>query len=336
MNGSSSVSRHIAVTGAAGHLGAILVRELLARGVRVKALVYGNTRSIDQLDVELMHVDIRDEHGLQQAFAGVDVVYHLAAKISITSDTRDLESVNVGGTRAVVNSCQAAHVRRLVHFSSVHALAGRPGDLPVDEHNPPADSDSDLPYDRSKARAEREVLAGVAAGLPAVIVNPTGVIGPYDYRPSNMGEALLAMYHRTIPSLVDGGFDWVDGRDVAVGAMAAAERGRVGERYLLGGHWASLAQLSAMIADATGAKTLRAVCPMPVARTAAPLVSLYSRLRGRPPLFTSQSLRILRGHRVVRSDKASRELGFTARPLAETIADTFAWFGEAGMLEPSR
>jgi len=301
----------------------------------VKALVHGDSRSIAGLDVELIHIDVRDEHSLQQAFAGVDVVYHLAAKISTTSDTSDLESVNVGGTRAVVNSCRAAHVRRLVHFSSVHALAGRAGASPVDEHNPPADSDSDLPYDRSKARAEREVMAGVAAGLHAVIVNPTGVIGPYDYRPSNMGEALLAMYHRTIPTLVDGGFDWVDGRDVAMAAMAATERGRVGERYLLGGHWASLAHLSAMIADATGAKTLRAVCPMPIARTAAPVVSLYGRLRGRPPLVTSQSLRILRGHRVVRSDKASRELGFTARPLAETIADTFAWFRQVGMLEPS-
>ncbi len=214
----------------------------------------------------------------------------------------------------------------------MHALVGHPGYRPVDERSPLADGPLALPYDRSKARAEREVLAGVALGLDAVILNPTGVIGPHDVRPSHMGEALLAMYHRSLPSLVDGGFDWVDARDVASAAFSAAEHGRRGERYLLSGHWASLGELSRTIAEVTGRRTVRAICPMPLARAAAPVVSLHSRLTGRRPLFTAQSLQILRGHRRVQSEKAALELGFSARPLPETIRDTFAWFAQAGVL----
>lgn len=321
-----------AVTGAAGHLGANLVRELLARNVRVRACVHGDSRSLDGLNIERVYGDVRDQVALLGAFAGVDVVYHLAARISIKRRDEELESVNVGGTRAVVAACKKVGVLRLVHFSSVHALVGHPGTWPVDERSPLADGPVALPYDRSKARAEREVLAGVATGLDAVILNPTGVIGPHDLRPSHMGEALLAIYHRKLPSLVDGGFDWVDARDVAAAAVSAAERGRGGERYLLSGRWASMGELSRTIEEVTGRRTVRTVCPMPVARAAAPLVSLHSRLTGRRPLFTAQSLEILRGHRRVQSDKASLELGFSARPLPETIRDTFAWFAQAGML----
>ncbi len=319
------------VTGAAGHLGANLVRELLARGMRVRALLHSDSRAVDGFDIERAHADVRDEAALREAFAGGDVVYHLAVRIAVAAgDEDELEDVNVGGTCAVVAACMRVGVARLVHFSSVHALVG---EGTVDEHSPLADGPEVLPYDRTKALAEREVLGGVAAGLDAVIVNPTGVIGPYDFKPSHMGEAMLSMYHRTVPGLVDGGFDWVDARDVARTAVAAAERGRRGERYLLGGHWATLAEVSALIAAATGVRTIRFASPMPVARAIAPVAALHARVTGRRPLYTSESLRILRGHRHVRSDKAMRELGHAARPLRETIADTFAWFGEAGVLD---
>jgi dihydroflavonol-4-reductase len=315
-------------------LGANLVRQLLAVGIRVRALVRSDARAIAGLDVTCIRADVGDEAALHEAFAGADFVYHVAGLITIASGGEDeLQQTNILGTRRVVAACRRAGVGRLVHFSSIHALVGHPGRIPVDEQSPLADGPRDLPYDRSKALAEREVAAGVADGLDAVVINPTGVIGPYDVKPSRMGSAMLAMYHRTIPILVRGGFNWVDARDVAQAAVAAAERARSGERYVVAGHWATLTDISRMIAAVTGSPTVQWACPMPLARAGAPAMRAYSRLTRRSPLYTAQSLRALRGHRAVCTDKAARELGHAPRSLHETIADTFAWYATAGMLD---
>jgi dihydroflavonol-4-reductase len=315
-------------------LGANLVRKLLAGGVRVRALFRSDARAIDGLDVTRIRADVRDEAALHEAFANADVVYHLAGLITIApGGEAELQQTNIFGTRCVVAACRRAGVGRLVHFSSIHALVGHPGRIPVDEQSPLADLPRDVPYDRSKALAEREVAAGVADGLDAVVINPTGVIGPHDIKPSPMGSAMLAMYHRTIPMLVRGGFNWVDARDVAQTAVAAAERARSGERYIIAGHWATLTDISRTIAAVTGSPTLQWACPMGLARASAPAMRAYSRLTRRSTLYTAQSLRALRGHRAIRTDKAARELGHAPRSLHETIADTFAWYAKAGMLD---
>jgi dihydroflavonol-4-reductase len=322
----------VAVTGASGHIGANLVRVLVGRGDQVRALVHGDELGLDGVAIEKVAADVRDLSSLQKAFAGIEWVFHLAARISIApGDAALVEAVNVGGTSNVVEACLGAGVKRLVHFSSIHALSPDPREAIVDETRPLA-ARSWLPYDRSKARAELEVQKGVDRGLDAVIVNPTAVLGPHDYRPSPLGTVLLDLYRRKLPGLVDGGFDWVDVRDVVAGAVAAAERGRTGERYLLSGARRTVLELARTVEEVTGKAPPRFVSPMWLARASAPIATGWARLTGRRPRLTAESLHALRNHQKVSHDKAARELGYRSRPLKETVASTFDWFKEANVV----
>jgi len=326
----------VAVTGAAGHIGANLVRELLRRGQRVRALVRSDTRALEGLALERVPGDTLEPASLDTLFRGAELVYHLAGRISIVGDQDGLVMrTNHLGTRNVVEAALRAGARRLVHFSSIHALVQQPLDQPLDESRPLAGEDTPA-YDRSKAAGEREILAGVQRGLDAVMVNPTSVFGPEDHKPSLMGQVILDLVHRKFPALVAGGFDWVDVRDVVQGAMAAAERGRTGERYLLGGRWHSVRQLAEQVELASGVRQSRLVAPLWLARVGVPFVGAYSRIARRAPLFTKESLDALQGHRQILHDKASRELGYQPRPLADTVRDTIEWFRQAGRLERTR
>ena len=320
------------VTGAAGHVGANLVRELLEHGFRVRAAVYQDTRGVDGLDVEQVRVDVLEPDSLDEAFRAVDMVYHLAAVISVSGDPgMRMRRVNVEGTRNVVAACLQHKVKRLVHFSSIHAFSHRPEKQPIDENRGQAEPDA-LAYDLTKAAGERQVLKGVEHGLDAVIVNPTAILGPYDYKPSHMGQVLLDLHAGKFPALVDGGFDWVDVRDVVRGAFYAGKIGRRGERYLLSGKWAPFEELARIVGEVTGARVPGFVAPMWLARLGAPFAAAYNRARGKRPLYTGSSLRALRCHKWVSSSKAREAFGYKARPLQETVADTFAWFEGAGML----
>lgn len=324
----------VAVTGASGHVGGNLIRELLKRGRKVRALVRpGDTRAIEGLEVERSYGDLLDQESLTRAFAGAEVVYHLAARISIRSgDEAEVFRVNVDGTRNVVESCLRSGVRRLVHFSSVHAFHQVPHHEPIDEARPIADFDGTLPYDRSKARGEREITAGIARGLDAVIVNPSGIIGPYDFKPSPLGEVLLKMAQRRLPGLVDAGYDWVDVRDVVEAALRAEERGKPGEKYLVPGHWAPIRRLAEIVHSFTGARPPRLVAPLWLARFGAPFSEGYARLTGKRPQFTSHSLAVLAGNSRFLSHKAQRELDHKPRPLEETIGDALSWYRSNGYL----
>ena len=323
----------VTVTGASGHLGGHLVRQLLAEGHHIRALVYKDGHALDGLDVERVEGDVLALVSLRRAFAGVEVVFHLAALVSIRpGDDERLQAINVGGPRNVVAACREAGVRRLIHFSSVHAISPFPVEGVVDETRPPSDNPKVPAYDRSKAAGEREVMAGVAAGLDAVIVNPTGCIGPLDQKPSPMGQALLQLATGKLPALVNGGFNWVDARDVAASAIAAEKIGRRGERYLLGGHWHSLRETANLVAEVTGRPAPRFTSPLWLARASLPFVSVLSKLTGKPLPYTETSLHSVSHHRNVSSDKAARELGHSPRPHRETIADTIAWFQQAGRL----
>jgi dihydroflavonol-4-reductase len=320
------------VTGASGHIGGNLVRALLEQGRRLRVTVRQDTRAIDGLQVVRVPADVLDPASLRRAFEGAEVVFHLAAVISITGDPAGtMQQTNIDGVRNVVEACLACGVRRLIHFSSIHALSHRPEAEPIDETRSFADGDA-MAYDRTKAGGEQEVHRAVERGLDAVIVNPTAVIGPYDYKPSPVGQVLLDLYQRNFPALVAGGFDWVDVRDVVAGALAAEERGRTGERYLLSGKWASVADLARVVQEVTGVPAPRLVSPMWLARIGAPFVVAFNRVLGRRPLYTSSSLRALRCHRDVTSEKAKSELCYSSRPLRETVEDTIDWFESAGML----
>ncbi len=324
------------VTGAAGHLGGHLVRGLLAEGRRVRVLIHRDRRAVEELDVEVVEGDLRDPASLRRAIAGAEVVYHAAGHISILADEwRLLEEVNVIGTRNVVEACLACDIRRLIHFSSIHALQQEPLDFPVDESRPLVDpAGSRPPYDRSKAAGELAVRAGIAAGLDAVILYPTAMIGPGDFRLSHQGEFLLTLAQGRMPTLVDGGFDWVDVRDVAGAALRADIHAPSGARYLLAGQWASTRELAGIVAEITGRPAPRFVCPMGLARFSAPLAVGIARAIGRRPLWTGAALQALRGNRRISHAAATRDLGYAPRPLRETLADTLAWFEQAGWLPP--
>jgi dihydroflavonol-4-reductase len=322
-----------AITGATGHVGAALTRLLLSRGHQVRALVRKDARGLEGLDVEKIDGDVRSPESLTRAFRGADVVFHAAARISITRfDRGEVAETNIGGTRHVITACRETGVRRLVHFSSIEALDPLPLDAPLDEERPFAEGRAASPYAVSKAQAEGEVRRAMAEGLEAVILNPTAIIGPWDFKPSLLGSALLSIASGRLPMLVDGGFDWVDVRDVAEAALAAAERAPAGSRYIVGGRWASMAELAKHVCSVTGARLPRLTCPFWIARAGAPLSAGFSRILGRTPLFTAYSLSVLRGNRTVSHDLAARDLDYRPRDLEESVADACAWFEVNGYL----
>ena len=320
----------IMVTGASGHVGGNLVRRLLELGRPVRVLVHRSSAALEGLDVERRAGSVGDPESLERAFEGADVVFHLAGKISLIERERALvNDVNVVGVGNVVNACLAAGVRRLVHVSSIHAIAQTPLGTPMDEACPLVESQAPC-YDISKAGGQRAVQDGVRRGLDAVIVNPTGIIGPLDFEWSRMGHVLHQLYHGTLPALVRGGFDWVDVRDVVEGALAAMERGRTGENYILSGAYASVTDVAALWGKVTGRRMPSWASPMWAARLGLPFIALWSRLTGRPPLYTPASLEALRSNPDVRHDKAARELGYRPRPLEETLRDVLAWMTASG------
>jgi len=322
----------VLVTGASGHVGANLVRALLDRDRAVRVLARDDARAIDGLDVERVRGDVLHPDTLRAAVDGADVVYHCAARISIVGDPDGMVlRTNTEGPRNVVRACLDAGVRRLVHFSSIHAFDQAPLDQPLDETRPFV-GDKAYAYDRSKAAGSREVLKGVDRGLDAVIVHPTAVLGPHDYKGSRMGRVLLDLYCDRLPSLIQGGFDWVDARDVVSTAIAAEERGRSGEAYLASGHYATVAELAAVVSEFSGKRPPRFVCPQWLAYVGLPFAALAARLTGSEPLFTREALGALRANREIRHDKASRELGHQPRPLRQTVADTLEWFEGRGEL----
>jgi dihydroflavonol-4-reductase len=274
---------------------------------------------------------------VERSVAGAEAVFHLAARLDVEGDREGAHAVNVGGTANVARACRRAGVGRLVHFSSIHALEHDPWDRPLDETRPLVDEARARTYDATKAAAEKVVAAAVREGLDAVVVSPTAVLGPRDDRPSALGGVLLKVATRRLPALVDAGFDWVDVRDVVAGAVAALERGRRGERYLLSGRWAHFRDLARAVAVAAGVPAPRLTSPLWLAQLSAPFATGFARLTGTPAHLTRDSVETLRtSHRDIRHDKAARELGYAARPLSETAADTVAWFREAGFVRPRR
>jgi dihydroflavonol-4-reductase len=319
------------VTGASGHIGGNLARALLAQGRRLRLLVREDRRAVEGLAAELVMGDVTDPGSLARALQGADVVYHLAARISIVGEEGGLvQRTNVLGTRNVVEACLAAGVKRLGHFSSIHAFSQDPLEQPLDETRAPVPGKGSPAYDRSKAAGEQEIRAGLERGLDAVIVNPTAVLGPFDFKPSRMGEVIRGLSQRRFLALIEGGFDWVDVRDVAAGAIAAEERGRRGEKYLLSGHWLSLRELAGLVEEISGTRAPAWTSPTWLAHLGAPFVTAWSKMTGKQPLYTTESLYALRANRAISHDKATRELGYSPRPLRETVEDALRWFREHG------
>ena len=321
----------IAVTGANGHVGVNLCKALLEQGHKVKALTHQHTNGLHHIPVTLIKGDVLDKESLKPLLTDIDVVFHLAARISITGDRDGMVSrINTEGTRNMVAVAKEYGIKRFIHFSSIHAFKQQPLSQPLDETRPLVENEG-FSYDRSKAAGERAVMEAVINGFPALVLSPTAIIGPADPEPSLTGNAVIDIYNRKIPSLVPGGYDWVDVRDIVAAAISAIDRGRIGEKYLLSGHWHSLQEFSGLIGTHSGRKTVNTILPMWIARFGLPYIALFSKLSGTKPLYTSESLTIItEGNRMINNAKARTELNFNPRPLAETIEDFLRWLKENG------
>jgi dihydroflavonol-4-reductase len=319
------------VTGATGHIGNVLIRKLLERGQKVRALVWRgeDDTPLRGLDVERVEGDVLDPDSLRAALRGVETVYHLAGVISILPGRQPLVwKVNVEGTRNILEAARWAGIRRLVYTSSIHAIKRAPHGVVIDEslgfdpNNPYGE------YDRSKAAASLEVQSAAQTDLDAVIICPTGVIGPYDFRGSEMGEVIRSAAEAKPIFYVEGAYDFVDVRDVADGLIAAAEQGQRGESYILGGHKISVRYLLETVREVTGRAFASIKIPFSLAEWVAKFTPWYYRRAKVKPRFTPYSLEVLQSNADISHRKAASQLGYQPRPVLETIADTVRWFLE--------
>jgi dihydroflavonol-4-reductase len=323
------------VTGVTGFVGAAVARALLAEGWQVRGLVRpgSDRRNIASLGVEPALGDLTDIASLQRALAGCAAVFHLAADYRLWAPRpQELYRANVDGTAHLLDAARGAGVRRIVYTSSVAAI-GLPGDgSPGAEDTPVGLADMIGHYKRSKFLAEERARAAAAAGVPVVIVNPSTPIGPGDVKPTPTGQIVLDAARGRTPAYVDTGLNVVHVDDVAAGHLLAFHRGRIGERYILGGEDMTLRQILTLIAQLVGRSPPRIRLPhgalLPVAHAA----QLYARLTGRPTRITVEGVRMARKRMFFSSAKAASELGYRWRPPAEAFADALRWFSENGYL----
>ena len=228
------------ITGASGHLGSCLVRYLLKDRWKIICLINKDTRSIDGLNVEKVYVSIFDEISLAKAMIGCDVVFHLAAIVAQEKvDYKNMIKVNVDGTKSICNAALKSKIDKLIYFSSIHAFNQFPYKTVLDEKRKLVDTQSASSYDLTKAMAQKEVYNAIEKGLDASILHPTGVIGPYDYKPSRMGQMILDIKNKRMPLAIKAGYNWVDVRDVCSAAIKCVRHGKKGQNYIISGRWQS-------------------------------------------------------------------------------------------------
>ena len=314
------------ITGASGFLGAHLARTLKDRGVEVRAADRSRGPALDDVDVEFVEIDVLDPASLRAAFEGQDRVFHLAAIISIVGDpTGEVWRVNVHGPRNAATVAFECGGGRFVHCSSVHSFDLERCGPSLDESGLPTTHPDAPAYDRSKRAGEEAVRLVVQKGLDAVVVNPTGIIGPDDRGPSRMGETVLQFMTHKIPVGITGQFDFVDVRDVVEGLIAAGDRGRTGENYLLSGSRLSIRELGMLVERYSGVPVPPLSIPLRLVTPLAPLVMQIEQ-RTKKPIFTPDALHALKYSPVVSHYRAATDLGYRSRPIHETVRDTVAWF----------
>lgn len=324
----------VLVTGATGFLGSNLAAALLAEGhhVRIYRRPASNLAAVADLDVEHVTGDIRDRDAVLAAVRGCDVVFHAAALVSYWRRQREtMYDINIGGTANVVRACLAAGVAKLVHTSSIAAIGFTTDRSPANETTPFNWDTYDVGYRISKFRAEQEVLRGVNAGLPAVIVNPSVIIGERDIH-FNGGQIIRDVYKRRLFYYIDGGINIVYVGDVVKGHLAAAKRGKVGERYLLAGENLTHQQVLETTAEVVGGWGPLFKLPFSGARAIAGVSETVANLTNTRPWIGRELVAGLNLTCWYSSDKAARELGHTVTPFRTAVERTFAWYKAHGML----
>ncbi|HTI98723.1 MAG TPA: hopanoid-associated sugar epimerase [Dongiaceae bacterium] len=328
------------VTGAAGFIGANLVHELLARGHRVKALVRAKSdrRGLLGADCELVAGDLNDPASLAKGLRGCDWCFHVAAVYHLwMRDYRPMYQANVEGTRNVITAARGAGCSRIVYTSTVGCIGlPRPAAdgsvVPTDEATPVSEAQMANPYKHSKWQAEQVALELARQGAPVVIVNPSGPIGPRDAKPTPTGQLIVDFLNRKMPAYIDTGLNWVHVRDVAVGHILAAERGRVGERYILGhaaGNW-TMKDTFAALEKISGVSAPTMQIPRWVAYTAAYANEAFSYVTGIPPKAPVAGVKMSGYKMWFNPAKAIRELGLPQTAPTQAFTDAVEWFRANG------
>lgn len=315
----------VLVTGASGFVGWHVARRLVERGYAVRALVRPQSRVAD-LDVETVAGDLRDPDSLERAAAGCGLVFHVAADYRLWArDPGELYQSNVEGTRHLLAAARNARAERVVYTSTVGAI-GIPADGTGDENTPVTLDDMAGDYKRSKFMAEQVALEFAREGFPVVIVNPTAPVGDHDVKPTPTGKIVLDFLNGDMPAFIDTGLNVVDVRDVAEGHLLACERGRAGERYILGSENLTLVQILQKLAALTGRSAPAVRLPYAVAYGAGVCSTAWARVTGRPPRVPLDAVRMARKKMWVTHARASRELGFAPGPAETALARAVAWF----------
>jgi dihydroflavonol-4-reductase len=326
----------VLLTGASGFVGSAVAGVLRQSGFHVRALVRPSspTTHLSELGLEFVRGDLREPASLRAAFPGVRYLFHVAADYRLWArDPSELARTNVEGTRVLMQEAMRAGVERVVYTSSVATLLARPDDSFSDETMPLDEANAIGVYKRSKVAGERAVEELIRQGLPAVIVNPSTPIGPRDVKPTPTGRIIVQGAAGRMPAFVDTGLNMVHVDDVAAGHLLAFERGRVGERYILGGQNASLAEILTAVAEEAGRAPPRIKIPRGAVLPVAYVTEVIASVTGKEPMLTRDGLKMSKNKMFFSSAKAERELGYRARPYREGIRDAIRWFRDAGYLK---
>jgi dihydroflavonol-4-reductase len=326
------------VTGAAGFLGSHVARQLVARGEDVRVLMRASStnRAIADLSLEYVTGDLRDPASLDRAMKGVKRVFHVAADYRLWARrSQDIYDSNVGGTKNLLEAARRAAVDQLIYTSTVATIA-------VDRPQLPNEStDAKLEemvghYKRSKWMAEKEALAAAKSGLPVIVAMPTTPVGPWDWKPTPTGKIILDFLNGKMPGYVETGLNFVGVEECAAGHLLVSEKGKVGERYLLGGENLTLKQMLDVLAKITGLRAPSLKIPHGLALGVAYANTVFSRLLGREPGIPVEGVKIARHNMFVDCSRAQRELGFKAGPVAAALERAVHWYAANGYIAKGR
>lgn len=322
----------VAVTGAAGFVGLNLVQLLLQQGHEVRAIDRVRSTHVAGPGLSWRDADVLDAASMRRALKGVDLVFHLVAKITLSAEDHVAWTLNTRGVRTVAEAALHAGVRRMVHCSSIHAYDQYRCGGRIDESSMRSTEPSIPVYDRSKYAGEQELREVIKAGLDAVICNPTGIYGPVDYGLSRVNGLLLGAARGRIPVMVSGGFDFVDVRDVALGLLAAAERGRSGENYLLAGHQLTMIEAFRRAAGHVNRRGPLFAIPLWALKPIVPIAERVLRRFG-SDVISAGAIAAAAAAPIVDGSKAAKELGYAPRPAEDSIRDLVAFFVRTGLMQ---